>query len=70
MTDLNDLVVYSNAPAVDKLMWLQKEWREADSKHHRSFLEGRMMELTIGLEQHPEGFEHGCLCDLCCSYGE
>lgn len=42
---------------------------QADSSsYRRGFLEGRAFEVTRGMTEHPEFWEHGCDCDLCRSY--
>jgi hypothetical protein len=64
----DDWIKYLKACRPQKLLMLQAEWEKETNSNARSFLEGRMLELSIGLNEHPEGFEHGCLCDLCCSY--
>jgi hypothetical protein len=33
-------------------------------------IEAAMQALTVGTSQHPEWYDFGCECDLCCSYGE
>jgi hypothetical protein len=34
-----------------------------------SIFESLFLEATKGLDEHPEGFEHSCQCDLCLFYG-
>jgi hypothetical protein len=29
-----------------------------------------LLEMTSQLDEHPEGYEGPCLCELCCSYGD
>lgn len=60
---------YAALPAIKKLSVLASEWDEAKPTH-KHYLEGRMLEVTIGMEEHPEWFNHNCLCDLCLSYSD
>lgn len=63
---------YLAAAPLERLMILQNEWsvlgNDPKTRQQRTFLEGWMLELTIGMPEHPEWFGHNCLCDLCRSY--
>jgi hypothetical protein len=61
------LLDYQKLSQAEKLLELQKEYKAAP-KCRKAFWEGRMLEASIGLEEHPEGFDCGCLCDTCRSY--
>lgn len=37
---------------------------------NQAFLEGRMMEVTISIDEHPEWYEWDCLCGTCLEYGD
>ncbi len=39
-------------------------------KISRQLSDNLMLELTLEFDEHPEGFEDGCCCRLCCSYGD
>jgi hypothetical protein len=72
MTDEeSDLIFqgYEDKSAEDRLRVLQTCWERADNDEQRNFLSGRMLEATVGMEEHPEWFEHGCLCQECMTCG-
>lgn len=60
---------YLAATPEERLLLLQASWKAANSDRQRAIFEGRALEASIGVGQHPEGFELGCLCDECCSSG-
>ena len=62
-----DLEKYKKSTPNERLMILQEAWKTA-SPITKTVYEGQMLGITVDLEEHPEGFNHGCLCELCCSY--
>ena len=40
-----------------------------DSDEYRQ-IEACMLDLTGGMEEHPEDWDWPCMCQLCCSYGD
>lgn len=54
----------------ERLLQLVREHNAAESDTHRQAVEGKMLEVTRGMEQHPAWFDFGCSCDLCLSYGD
>ena len=60
---------YQAMTVENRLRYLAELWQNnKGSPYRRGFIEGRMIELTIGLEECPEDFHFGCLCDTCRSY--
>jgi len=45
--------------------WKKFEKMPSGTKEYKE-----MLELTELEDEHPEGFEHACLCSLCLSYGD
>ena len=70
MMTTDELQVYEAMDVASKIMQLQAERLAVpfDDSYKRGFYEGRILELTIGLPEHPDGLEFGCLCDDCRSY--
>lgn len=70
--DLNeatyDLEAYIAASPEERLRLLCDARRASKDERHQAFYEGRMMEVTVDMDEHPEWFDYGCLCALCCSY--
>lgn len=54
----------------ERLKELVAEIKSATSESHKTIVEGRMLEVTRGMDIHPEWFDWGCECDECLSYGE
>ncbi len=48
---------------------LVSEYESAPSDGGRIKVEGRMMAATKGQPDHPDWYQHACLCNSCCSYG-
>lgn len=63
------LVNYAALSREERLRQLDAMHRASSSERAKAFLEGRMLEVTIGLETHPYWFKHGCLCDDCQGVG-
>lgn len=59
-----------NAHKEQRLRELVAELQAAKDDAHETCVEGRMLEVTYGMENHPEWYEWGCLCDECMSYGD
>jgi hypothetical protein len=66
-TEISD-EAYSGLLANNRLRELVSLWKSAKTDREKAFIEGRMLEATVDLEEHPEWFGHGCLCALCRSY--
>jgi hypothetical protein len=60
---------YETKTAEERLRLLQEHWEAATDQEGRAFFEGRMLEATIGLDDHPEWYGHGCLCHECLTCG-
>lgn len=60
---------YEDKSTGDRLKVLVSQWEQSEDDRQRGFFEGRMMEATIGMEEHPEWFQHGCSCNECLSCG-
>lgn len=60
---------YTGLSAEEKLRLLVADWKLAKDDRQRAFYEGRMMEVTLAMNEHPEWFQFGCACRECCSYG-
>jgi hypothetical protein len=65
-----DMRPYLNASPEERLRILYDEMRELGrpaplDDRQRAFYEGRMIELTVGMDEHPEWFDYGCLCAEC-----
>lgn len=43
---------------------------KAAGDEDRIAIEAEMMEATEGLSEHPEWYDHACMCDLCKSYAD
>lgn len=53
----------------EKLEILTKCYHEAKDERHKIFFEGRLVELTIDMDEHPEWMQDvPCYCATCCSY--
>ena len=65
-TDTED---YVEATLTERLERLRNEWRHADNDRHKAIVEGRMMELTITMDDHPDEHDNVCLCADCRSCG-
>lgn len=65
-----DLGAYLEADDEGRLRMLVEAYGNAESDRQRAFYEGQMMGITIDMDQHPEWFQHGCLCAECRSYGD
>lgn len=61
---------YAAMKPLERLMVLRAMRTHETSESSRKFLEGRMLELTYDLDEHPDNFDCGCLCATCRSYGE
>lgn len=61
---------YEQLSQEEKLLYLQKCREAAKEDYKKAFYDGRMIEASIGVPEHPDGFNHGCLCDTCLSYGD
>jgi hypothetical protein len=59
---------YLEAKPAKRMLLLKAEWNETADARLRTLIEGRMLEASITLSEHPEGFNHECLCALCRSY--
>jgi hypothetical protein len=64
----HEFMAYLKMSKAERLMYLQEQSAKADTEFARGFWEGRMIEASIGLDEHPEGFNCGCMCNLCRSY--
>lgn len=53
---------------INELQEIKELWQSGD-QNQRSFLEGRALEITRGMFEHPEGWDIACYCDTCRSYG-
>lgn len=42
-------------------------WERAEDAEKKAFFEGRMIEASIGMPEHPDWFDNACLCDECAS---
>jgi hypothetical protein len=56
-------------PRLAVLRELDGQLRASLPGYSRGFLEGRAFQLTQGMDEHPEWWEHCCGCDSCMSYG-
>jgi len=53
----------------EKLETLRKCYLEAKGARQKAFFEGRLIEATIDIEEHPDFMEDvPCCCATCCSY--
>lgn len=61
--------------------WTDEEWKQFEAKLDaitypkeitKEYVEmiNNLIEQTRGQEEHPEGFDSPCICDLCLSYGD
>lgn len=72
MSDFEPNEPYKKSTSEEKLeildaMWNAATGRTASGRGQRAFIAGRMLEVTIGMPNHPEWFKHGCMCDECSS---
>ena len=65
-----DFAAYNRGTQEDRLRIIQDAWNASTDDHQKAFFEGIMFADSVGLEEHPEWFGHGCACDTCLSYGE
>ena len=61
---------YADKSPEERLSVLHDAWNESTDLSQRRFFEGRMLEITVDMAEHPEWFDGGCVCALCCSYGD
>ncbi len=67
--DEADMLAYIGADSEQRLRMLRVEWKNSTSDRQRVFYEGRMLELTVDMDDHPDWFDLGCLCAECRSSG-
>lgn len=63
-----NLQAYINAEPEERLRMLY-EIKPRDAMQAQ-FFRGQMMAITIDMDEHPEWFDEGCLCESCRSYGD
>ena len=61
--------LYGEKSSVDNLQEIKNDMESTDDSYQRYFLEGRALEITRDLDDHPEWWEYSCFCQLCQSYG-
>ena len=67
--DDDRFLAYENKTAEYRLRILADFRMKATDPRQAGFFEGRMLEATIGMEQHPDWYEWGCLCHECQTCG-
>jgi hypothetical protein len=65
-TDTQD---YADAVPSERLERLLMEYHNAKDDRHKAIVEGRIMELTVTMDEHPEGNNNVCLCADCRTCG-
>lgn len=56
---------YLKAEPMERLMEVQRELEAATDQTSKDFLRGRMFELTIDMDEHPDGYSWDCFCAEC-----
>jgi hypothetical protein len=60
---------YRQMKPLERLRVLRDAWCRQTTQLAKSFFAGRMLEITIDMDEHPVGFDCACLCAACRSYG-
>lgn len=65
-----DFRSYAKSSPEERLRMLRDAWKASKKDRQRAFFEGQMIEITFDMSQHPDWFDHPCMCEECRAYGE